>query len=272
MPKSKPREWRDAAWAIGIVLGGGLLVLAATMLGDSCERSHASGKAAGAIVVAIPGGRAVLFFDDYDSIHDVWTRVTSVDAATGKVLGKRLFEDVHGGCAPAGDSRVWCRLGKVALYDARTLATIDDTSSPGADAGSPNDWGDESCETQREAKIAGDTWSVGGGSRSPILRGEPGVEHENVGPSFFAPLLLEDSYAHEPLVGADGPVIVFGEDRRRSVARVGADGRAAWTVDLGGACVAATIVGDSLVVATTNAHRVLGIDLVTGEVRWRAGT
>jgi hypothetical protein len=53
-------------------------------------------------------------------------RLIAVDVATGRETGLRTFGDVWSSykCAPASPGRMWCELNRLALHDARTLATI----------------------------------------------------------------------------------------------------------------------------------------------------
>lgn len=91
---------------------------------QSCARhyaqEHSSAKPRGAIV----SGANVLFFDDDDGGNDAWTRITSVDTATGQVTGRRSFDHVHGACEVASPERVWCQVGALEVLDARTLQTV----------------------------------------------------------------------------------------------------------------------------------------------------
>ena len=53
-------------------------------------------------------------------------RLIAVDVATGRETGLRTFGDAWGTpqCAPASPGRMWCEFQRLALHDARTLATI----------------------------------------------------------------------------------------------------------------------------------------------------
>ena len=79
-------------------------------------------------------------------------------------------------------------------------------------------------------------------------------------------LLTSDT--HAPVGVAGEPVILSNG----SLYRVRANGVHEWQSILPGTCEAATVAGDTLVIASSDSSwRVTGFDLASGAVRWQVG-
>jgi hypothetical protein len=297
-------NWKAAVgWVLGAAAIGGFVLLYercdAERVGDPTSATLLDGK----------DGPEVLLVNLLSNDEDPdTTQATVLDARTGAVIGgRRLDRGGAESCWNATPGRVWCDFGRLAVHDARTLDTVlafDDaiakgqlghsmdsysTSGAGAwmqlddgrvahldastlavdvvdrapDGASNNHGASESVETSSSIDIGGAHWTIDGGPRVAIVKG---------GPQFLQPRFVLAN--NEPLVVERDPLILYStsldsQRDRAQLARIGSNGAAVWSVDLGGNVEMIAHAGDDLIIATgATDHRALAIDSRTGATRW----
>lgn len=105
---------------------GALLAIGLVALGG-CARcgDRREGRPMAVYVMPAGDGSSLVMIDSLSGKGQS-KRLIAVDVATGRETGLRTFGKAWGTprCAPASPGRMWCKFQRLALHDARTLATI----------------------------------------------------------------------------------------------------------------------------------------------------
>lgn len=307
-----PREAvpRSLLYALGFtVVTVGVVMFLLTRRND--RRQHdGAGAPVEAMVVDSPAGPVLVVNDSGNRAREQWARLTAVDAKEGKRLATRVERTKQIGCTPARGGRLWCRLSRLVLVDARTLADVTDVASAITKAGLASPLADQVTLTDdaafatlangRIARLDASTLAVtevkAAGTATPLSSGcdlqtelndlrfsegtlrkvfaRGGIPLPTAAELLRPRFLATDSRTRAPLsLGAD--VLVHHDSSLDASAttllsRTQSAGTLRWTAELGGPCQIATLVDQSLVVATTNgARRARSLDLATGAIRWQ---
>jgi len=221
-------------------------------------------------------------------------RITLIDTTTGGMLAQQLV-DTDAECGAAGNGLIYCELASLALYD-RTFAKVADASAElsklgkimrtsgaidkriiGTHAG-PRvtvllDDGRAAVydARSREAARVNDTPPTGSLRLRPAdVCANGGNRREKIGNS-------TDTFLGAVRLGGVAPPVFVHHTSLDSasdslqLSRLAADGKTAWTVDLGtGQCEQFTVDAKRVTITTSNPRaRAAGIDLATGHVDWR---
>jgi hypothetical protein len=161
--------------------------------------------------------------------------------------------------------------GRGVRVDGATLAVTDGDARKVHGTGSL----DTACKTSPSVRVGPDSIEFGAGPRHPILRRPADVSGDLAPAPGAATFLSSDTPAFLE-VGDPARLLVLhsksldAATNSTLLSQVDARLQVRWTVDVGGGCQAAALIGDELVIATSDAtHRVSMIDLESGEVRWR---
>jgi hypothetical protein len=291
---------------IGIGVCGVMLaaIIGVTTCVTSKRRRAVAGAPQDALLVETPKGPVLVVDDRAHGARERGSRLIAVDARDGMRLATRIESSPQLVCIPARLGRLWCRLDRLRLVDAATLSDVavvgDTVKALGRAAGDDQvaltaeaawitladgrvarlDAESLAVTESGPAKPEARMLSVVVPTRSSCdlqtmstLAAAPGRPPALLNPQV---LVTDRRTGKAPIVDSPDTNLVQHDSSLETTAaktllsRIDATGKAVWTVELGGPCQLATVVGTSLVVATTNGvQRARAIDLATGAVVWK---
>jgi hypothetical protein len=302
---ASPKPRRGTIWlALAIAAaGGGLIYLILIQPKIDHDRlSHQHGTARGSVIA-----RDTVIVIDTVSIANgeeiERSRLTAIDIKTGKQLAQIMVPG-FGTCVVATSELLWCDLGALELYDARTLARVANVEKEIDKAKLGN---------VRQTKETGATTLVGivEGARATLLLDDGHVaiydatvrklsKSDSVPrqlaterhPALSLPGLglcsersggratvgsSSEMFLAPKVLGLDPPVFLHHtsldqHDDKLQLSRLDPSGKLRWTIDLGrGGCEHMELDSHRLVIATTNpGHRAVAVDLEKGTALWTA--